>query len=335
MISDRCWAFPELDRLADHLDADTVATPAKVDATLALLAASRPDPERAVMAGSAAAEQLLGDHEVVVAGLLARADAEGVDDADAADALGLAAQVLVGAAWQVRGAKRAQYVGEEAWPVFHRMLAEADEVGRTALLRRPGDPLAAFSRLGTGLGLGLPAEEWWPRFDVARRARPTLFPAHWVMLQASCSKWYGSNDSAIDFARTTAEQAPPGDPVTAMLPLAHLELWAEERWSRGDPMEPGWRQEQITRDLPLVEHCSRQFLAADAEAAAAGARHPRAPEAHQFFGWLLWQQNHAAAGAHLAAAEGRMAKTPWASYYQDGGQQAFRIAMAKTGVPAF
>jgi len=326
VVPDRCWEFPELDQLASYLADPQVAVPAKVEGALSLMAWARWSAERAVLVGCAAADTFASTHDAALGELTARAHAG--EPEDAADALGLAAQMLVVSAWRVRTGARADDVPKAVWPHFHRLLEGADELGQQALLLRPGDPLAAVARLTSGRGLGLPPDEWWPRFEVARKAEPTLFPGHAQMLQALCLKWYGSHDTLLDFARTTAEQAPAGEPVTAMLPLAHLELWLA-----ADTVDVSWRREQVRRDLPLIDHCSRAFLTADAQSLAEGSRrrHPRTPEAHQLFGWMLWRENHPAAATHLARARGRRSELPW-DYYPDA-EATFRRALAETGVP--
>ena len=130
-------------------------------------------------------------------------------------------------------------VSEESFQSFHEVLEEADDVGRAALDLDPSNPGAACARLTSGRGLGLPADEWWHRFDVGRRARSTLFPAHHHMLQALCKKWYGSHEMMLDFARRVAREAPVGDPVGVMLAEAHAEYLIEEGTAPGVAGGPG------------------------------------------------------------------------------------------------
>lgn len=329
LVENRCWHDPALDALADVLDHAPRPADERVRAALDALAAARDDPERAVLTLDAAADRLARDGEAVGAAVAALDAA--ADPHDRADALALHAAVTTSAGWAVRGSGRADTVTEGAWGTFHAMLEQADELGWRALDLVPAHPGAATWRLVSGRGLGLPSDEWWQRFEVARTARDTLYPAHFHMLQALCDKWYGSHDLMLGFGRRVAQEAPAGDPVSAMLVLAHVELELAVQ-SAGTPAAV--RDEARRADTALLRTVSDQWLAADAAVDRAAERaaggHPRAVEAHQLFGWFF-QGDKKRAAAHLSRVGGRMAGFPWR--YFDDPRGAYRRVSDLAGVP--
>lgn len=317
LVEKRCWKDSDLDTLADRLEDAARPVPEKVSAVLARLGAARDDAEQQLLVLDASAERLAGDLAAVREAL-----SEGDPGADErADRLALDAAVTTSAAWNVRGGGGAETVGEDAWPVFHRMLEEADERGRQALDLVADHPGAATWRLVSGRGLGLPSDEWWHRFEVARRRRPTLYPAHFHMLQALCEKWYGTHDLMLDFGRRVARESPVGDPLPAVLALAHLELWLATA-SGGAPQQ--LRDRARAEDTALLRQVSDAWLATG-EAASA---HPRALEAHQLFGWFF-QDDRSRAAAHLSRVGGRIAFFPWQYYKEPHAEYRRQLDLAK------
>jgi hypothetical protein len=312
ILKDQAWSDPELDGL--YTASRNISYPAgyRVGRVLQHLAAVRADAERRTAAVHAVAEPLISCLDEV----RSAAAAAGPDPRARADALALLAQVLVAAAWEVRGGGRASTVTADAARVFHQILEEADEVGYRALELDDGNPIAAVARLTSGRGLGLVNDEWRARFAVARQVRPTLYLAHTQMLQALCAKWYGSAERMFDFARRTAEQAPVGDPVGAVLAIAHVENLLETR-----------RLVVPAADLVLARHASDRWVAGGEAAMAA---HPSAPVAHQLFGWLL-RADKERSRFHLSRTMGRIAFLPWS--YLEGGEVTFRQMLSDRKVP--
>lgn len=311
VVRDRCWSDPALDALYDAVADRTRPADARVSLVLQHLAAVRDDAERLVCAAIAVDDLLIDDLDAVRA---AAASPTGDRAADT-EARTLLAWMLVATAWSVRGGGRSSTVSDEAFAVFHRILEEAEEVGYQALELSPGHPLAAVARLASGRGLGLPPDEWWARFNVARQIRPTLYPAHTHMLQALCRKWYGSSEVMFDFARKVAAEAPVGDPVGAILAIAHVEHLLDTGKLDVPPA-----------DLELARQAADRWIAGGEEAMAA---HPRAYEAHQLFGWLL-RADQDRRRFHLSRSMGRMSDLPW-NYLRDK-EQAYRVLMAKVKV---
>lgn len=326
LVLDRCWSDPDLDRLADLLESPDPEPAAKAAAALDLLLAVQDDPERLVQVQDAAGHRL-ADHLEAVGALVAATPSGPVR----AQALALHGFCTAVAAWNVRGGGWASTVGEDAAVVFQRMLEQADEIGRLALEEQPDHAGAGVLRLATARGLGMPSDEWWHRFDVARRARSTLYPAHVHMMTALCQKWYGNHDLMFDFARRTADEAPPGDPVGAVLALAHAEffLWVAAR-------EDGSKY-QRSFTISEARRAERERMAAASDrwlgAGPAAPGHPRAAEAHQVFGWFFQALGtpDPRAKTHLAHGTRRVASLPW-SYLGGDRRAAYLKVLAEAKV---
>jgi hypothetical protein len=325
VVRGRCWRDPELDAAIEVVGAPGIGPAERIEAAIAHLAAVRSDPERLALANQQFADRLSGrlDHLRERARTL-RAGPE------AADVRALLARSLVAAAWELRGSGWAVNVPDDVWAPFRVRLEEADEAAYDALERAADHPAAAASRLNSALGLGLPSDEWWHRFEVARRAKPTLWPAHRSMLSALCAKWYGSDEQMWEFARRTVEQAPAGDAVVAVLPIAHLEqLVSHSRAKRPD----------------AARRWAAGLRSGAAELAAAGARwvgsgppppQPHEFEAHQLFGSTLALAGDAVrARWHFAAGSRRLAGLPWDYIGGDDPVATFVQELADVGaVPA-
>jgi hypothetical protein len=130
-------------------------------------------------------------------------------------------------AWDARGSGRARTVAEDAWPVFHTRLVDADRDLAEAAGIDEQDPTSYAQSIRAALGLGLGLAERSNRFgQVARRDRWHA-PAHQFMIQALARKWGGSHDTMFEFARSESAQAPDGSSVHRVVALAHLEQWLD------------------------------------------------------------------------------------------------------------
>jgi hypothetical protein len=290
-----------LDAAVEAAEDPRAPVAARIDGALAYLAGVRHDPEQHVLVGSLLTGALQGELDE----LRARARSAGRGP-EAADLLGLLCEALVSAGWAIRGNDLAKNVAKEAWGPFLALLAEADEVGAAALGLVPDHAHAACSRMMTALGLGL-GGDFGRRFEVARRSRPTLYPAHWFMLTGSCAKWFGSDERMWAFAAATVEHAPPGDPLTAMLALAHYEhrISLRRRELPRREVDRTWRA-AIRSGLPDLVAASDRWLEGPARP------HPRDFEAHQLFGWVFQQGgDHERARGHLELGTLQMATVPW------------------------
>jgi hypothetical protein len=131
-------------------------------------------------------------------------------------------------AWEARGGGRANTVKEDAWPLFHARLVDADrDLARAAALdERDPSPLARAIWVAMGLSLG--QQEIRRRFAEAERRQHLNASAIYGMVQALARKWYGSHEEMFDFARWVRDEAPDGHPAHKAIALAHLEGWLDE-----------------------------------------------------------------------------------------------------------
>lgn len=323
VIKDRCWADPVLDRLCDA--APRMAPAARVEAVLQHLRPLRAFPDHHTQVADAL--DLSADVDV----MRSRLADPGLHPHDRADLLALLGGSLAKAAWKVRSAAPARFVQEGAWAPFHEILQEADEVLQEALRIHPAHSGAATSRLRTARGLGATPKEWWARFEAARLAQPTLYKAHDSMLQALCAKWYGSNEQMFDFGHRVAEQAPPGDPVVAMLPLAHVEYFSAIQHGRQEPGEPSAEQAR-EQDEDAVMAASWKWAGDGSRPAPA---HPYALEAHNLFAWFLGiSTRYSERGRwHLEQAQQRLGFLPWI-YLSEDPSESFAALHQYLGVQA-
>jgi hypothetical protein len=306
-VEDRPWNDPALDAAVDRLgELPPEGVPEHV---LGYLAPLRGQVEKHVQALGALADRLTDRLDV----LRERAAAAGDDAETAADARAVLGWALVARGWEVRTGDRAHNVGEDQWRRFGILLGEADEVLTGALEARPNHPAAAVARMQVALGVGVEnATEFWERFEVATHDRATLYPAHTMMLTSMCRKWYGSNEIMFDFARKVAASAPPGDPVSAVLPLAQIEYLNALVMFKEEESGNRARALQLARneDLPRVAEASRRWCGDGTQVIPP---HPRDVLAHQLFGWFLsldkaYQDR---ARWHLQQAGTRIAFLPW------------------------
>ena len=323
VFPDFAWNDPGTDTLATFTRDDARPRGERLAAALDRMKATRQDPERMLLAHSRAAD-LGGAHPEPLGELTALLEAgplASADPLDRADGLAVLAYATVHAAWEVRGSGRAATVERDAWPVFHAMAEQADELGQQALELVPDHPCAAVTRMWSGMALGLQPAEWRHRFEVARRRRPTLYSAHTGMLQAMCRKWYGSHEAMFGFAREVAENAPPGDPVSAVLPYAHVEYWL-------DIEDDDEMKRARSEDATLVARVSDTWLSGPG-----GHDHPQVVEAHQLFGWFfVVTGDKARANLHLSRTGGRISSMPW-DYYGSRNVHWYRVCLKGANVP--
>lgn len=173
-----------------------------------------------------------GDERTFVAGHFAEVDGwpDWIDEWHAADSRRpepwLVRGILrIGWAWAVRGSGRAADVPEEAWPVFHQRLREAEADLQEAGRLDEADATPWGYLLLTARGLDLQPGEIRERFAEARRREPQGWLAPMMAVQSLGQKWSGTHEEMFAFAREAADASPDGSPVHAVVPLAHFERW--------------------------------------------------------------------------------------------------------------
>jgi hypothetical protein len=128
-------------------------------------------------------------------------------------------------AWDARGGGLAKAVQEEAWPLFHARLVDADrDLARAAALDDT-DPTPHAESITVAMGLSLGLTEARRRFGEAARRDPWHNSAHTRMVQITAAKWAGSHEEMLGFARWASARAPEGLGLHQVIPLAHVERW--------------------------------------------------------------------------------------------------------------
>jgi len=150
-------------------------------------------------------------------------------------------------AWEARGAGRASTVKEDAWPLFHARLVEADrDLAKAAALdERDPTPWAQSMIVARGLSLGQPEQR--RRFDEAHRRDPLNGPACVNMIQGAAGKWGGSNEAMLEFARWASGEAPDGSAVHKVVALAHIEMWLDS--PKGDAQRAYFKSQAVKQEV--------------------------------------------------------------------------------------
>jgi hypothetical protein len=128
-------------------------------------------------------------------------------------------------AWEARGSGQAGSVTDEGWRLFAERLRAAQEDFVRAGDLDPSDAVSWGFRIVCATGLGEDEIVRTTLFEEARKRFPFLRIAHDRTLMGLLEKWGGSHAASFDFARRTCRTAPPGSPVHAILPWAHVERW--------------------------------------------------------------------------------------------------------------
>jgi hypothetical protein len=142
--------------------------------------------------------------------------------------------VHMGWAWEARGQGHAEDVPEDAWPVFHGRLEEAEGFFHEAARLDDADPAPWGYLTLSARGLDLEPPEIRGRFEEARRRDPDNWTAAMFTLQSLAEKWSGTHEDMFAFAREVAGAAGDGSPLHALVPLAHHERWLYFSHFEGD-----------------------------------------------------------------------------------------------------
>jgi hypothetical protein len=150
-------------------------------------------------------------------------------------------------AWEARGSGRAKTVKEDAWPLFHQRLVEADKDLARAAALDDRDPTPHALSLTVARGLSLGQVELRRRFEQAHRRDPLNGGACVSMLQGTARKWGGSHEAMFGFARWAAGQAPDGHSAHKMIALAHIEMWLDS--PKGEPQQTYFYAEPVKQEV--------------------------------------------------------------------------------------
>ncbi|MER6002847.1 hypothetical protein ABT120_30045 [Nonomuraea angiospora] len=228
---------------------------------------------------------------------------------DNADGLLWLGAARIEQAWAIRGAFRAPYVEEERFARFWEVLASAAGPLEQAAEALPDDPVPWDRLQWHGIGMQSGREELDRIWRELTARDPHLYIGHYSRVQALCAKWYGSDEELLAFARGVTASVRAGDPVTAMLPLAHFEIvWNEineTEQSAQDILEAYFGNSDVAD--PLIEAADKW---------RDGNRpHPRALDAMHLFGAAFYFGGHLTRAQRLLADAGRRlpAILPWSA----------------------
>jgi hypothetical protein len=188
-------------------------------------------------------------------------------------------------AWLVRGAHSIhwawQAVGNQFTPstdataqalcLGRLELADSDLLHATRVLDEDPAPWALL--VETGYGLRLDFEEVCNRFDEADQRAHWMYLAHHRMLQATCSRHGGNDDTMLAFARDVVANAPEGSPCLDLIATAHLERWRSERAADDSvTMATVFNRPQVFDEISLAAKRSVESTSFDDGRSAVGAR---------------------------------------------------------------
>ncbi|MFJ8581656.1 DUF4034 domain-containing protein [Micromonospora sp. NPDC093277] len=204
-------------------------------------------------------------------------------------------------AWEARGAASAKRTSQEQFQEFRRRLKLAENCLDEVVSRNPDDTTAWTFLVKSARGRQVGRPEAQRRFDEVVARHPGHRIAHEQMLQYNCAKWFGSHEQMFAFARDAVAKMPPGSPLGALIPSAHLEMWLDL---------PSGRDDEYLRGADVVAEVN---AAADQSVRHPDyRRRPGWPVAHNYFAQLF-----ARAGDHRSAVEqfevigDRVTELPW------------------------
>ncbi|MFG1969123.1 hypothetical protein ACGFJC_07355 [Nonomuraea fuscirosea] len=212
-------------------------------------------------------------------------------------------------AWAIRGASYARYVDAERLVRFGEVLSSAAGPLRQVTEALPDDPVPWDRLQWHGIGMQSGRKELDRIWTELTARDPHLYLGHYSRAQALCAKWYGSDEELLTFARSATASARPGDPVTAILPLAHFEIvWSEinETEQPAQNLLEAYFGNSDVAD-PLIEAADKW---------RDGNRpHPRALDAAHLFGAAFYFGGHLTRAQRLLTGAGRRMPEilPWSA----------------------
>ncbi|ALG06037.1 hypothetical protein [Kibdelosporangium phytohabitans] len=317
------WGHCYEDDLLDAADAELGE--GKLNAAVTVLVDSRDNAESRCLRLSTLGHRLVGSADEIAELAAQHRDPE---------LMLLAGDAYIGEAWAIRGSGWASSVGEDRAKLFRATLEKARRPLFAAADMLPGDPTPWAQLLAVGMGLGQDRSEQDAVWAETVKRGPTLFPAHWTRLQVVAQKWYGSQEEMSQFAVETVNNAPQGDPVTAMIVVAYFETYiqakviAQEEYKNPDLRAVA--EGMFEKNFQPIEAASNRWMKDERP-------HPRAFEAHNYFAaacGLAGEKDRAF--MHLFGMRDRMSGRPWSTFaddpeeaYQDMVQRYWRPDLAQ------
>lgn len=224
------------------------------------------------------------------------------------------------AAWRVRGGGPVDLVPADVHATFFGLLRRSERDLRQAVRLDPADPVPWTELIISGYGLQIPLEERCRRHDRAVALAPDLYRAPGQLLQGLCTKWGGSDDLALQFARAVDDLSPAGSPNHRLVAEAHLERWVQRRC----PANTYFDEDVVAEILAAAERCVLHPEFVDT------VRHPAAAVARNTFAVCLF-----AAGLDELARQqatllaDRLSEWPW-RYLGDPGERFDHVLKSAT-----
>jgi hypothetical protein len=236
------------------------------------------------------------------------------------DLLLVAGQAYVAEAWAILGNFYLSAVSHRQRLKFGATLQLALSPLMAASELVPDDAVVWATLLTVARGLGFTREEQDAIWAETVKRAPYLYGAHWARLHTVSENWYGSREEMLGFAVETARSAPPGNPVTAMVPCAYFALFgAAVSETRGNHWRLAARMFRAAA-VPIAE-ASRKWLQQDE------TPHPRSYEAHNMFaGACGLAGDKERAVVHLRGMQDRLAPWPWSALAPDPADAYYRLA---------
>lgn len=204
--------------------------------------------------------------------------------------------------WKARTDSESSAVSEAQFATFATWLRQAEQALIGVCARHPDFAPAWVARLITARGLQLGESEARRRYRRLTELSPNNFSGQTQLLQFLSPKWFGTEESAAEFARTTAQSAPPGTNAGALVAIYHLEHWIAI--GAGDPGLAYLAQRSVHEELRAaavysVLHSTHQMDVVGVEA-------------HSAFAMAYWLGRHLAdAATHMQILNGRASEFPW------------------------
>ncbi|WP_216630621.1 hypothetical protein [Nocardiopsis coralli] len=283
---------------------------------LTLLADTRDDHHARVQVAEA-----LGRAAVERPGDVAELAEDGADQADVLLWVGHA--LLSGAQRRPAGSSQADRKGMEA--ALHEVRIPLDNAAEL----RPDDPApwAALQTVAMGLGADRDEKDRLWR-EITDRA-PALFPAHMTRVRALSPTRGGTTEEMFAAAGASADVAPEGDPLPAVLALAHAEhLRGEEKRLVAEGKSPDIAHLGLGR---LHGEPVQELFDLARSWAEHAVPHVYDVQAHHLFGWAFHRAGmQDPARWHLGAVGRYACDLPWSFF----GAPRVEIAgaMAELGV---
>jgi hypothetical protein len=152
----------------------------------------------------------------------------------------------IGLAWVDRGGGYANTVSEQGWEGFKRHLAQAEVFLNTAWKMNPNNAQTAYRMMQLELGQGRGNQRMQQWFDRAMALETNYFDAADLMSFYLEPRWYGSEATALEFARSCVASTNWGGTVPLVLRHLHYNL---ARYHNQTESPSYWHRPEVWADV--------------------------------------------------------------------------------------